>query len=99
MKKGIISLIHLAILLVAHFCVWGDTIIIAGIIAIILQVALSLRFAGWVASIAYPVTYWVSSLCDAPGQGNQYVYWYLGYIGIIVLAVIIDLVVKRWSKK
>ena len=96
MKKKIISLVcQLAIILCAHFLVWGDTILILGITGIIAQCVFSLKIVGWVSAIAYPITYWVVGLFDTPMDGNQYVYWYWGYIVLVVISLVIDLIVKK----
>lgn len=101
MKKVVFLISQSAILLLAHFLVWGDTIIILGIAAIIIQCVLNLKFVGWVAAFAYPLTYVIASLCDTPVNGapnNLYVYWYLSYIVITVVAFITDLILKKQKK-
>ena len=98
MKKIVFLICQLAILLLAHFLVWGDTIIILGIAAIILQCVLNLKLVGWVSALTYPLTYVIASLCDTPINGvsnNLYVYWYLSYIAITILAFITDLILKN----
>ena len=73
MKKKIISLVcQLAIILLAHFFVWGDTILILGIAGIIAQCVFLLKNVGWVSAVAYPITYWIAGLIDTPLGGNQY---------------------------
>ena len=95
MKKLIVLLSQLAIILLAHFLVWGDTILILGIAGIIAQYVLSLKIVGWVSSVAYPLTYWIAGMLDTPTGGNQYVYWYLGYIALILISAIIDLILRK----
>ena len=99
MKKKIISLVcQLAIILLAHFLVWGDTILILGIAGIIAQCVFSLKIIGWVSALAYPITYVVASWLDTPiydVPNNLYVYWYLGYIALILISFIADLLLKK----
>ena len=95
MKKLIVLLSQLAIILLAHFLVWGDTILILGIAGIIVQYVLSLKIVGWVSAVAYPLTYWLAGLLDTPTDGNQYVYWYLSYIALVLISVIVDLILKK----
>ena len=96
MKKKIISLVcQLAIILLAHFLVWGDTILILGIAGIIAQCVFSLKIVGWVSAVAYPLTYWLAGLLDTPTGGNQYVYWYVGYISLVLISLIADFVLKN----
>lgn len=99
MKKKIISLVcQLIIILLAHFLVWGDTILILGIAGIIAQCVFSLKIVGWVSALAYPITYLVASLLDTPiydVPNNLYVYWYLGYIVLILISLIMDLILKN----
>lgn len=95
MKKLVILLSQLAIVLLAHFLVWGDTILILGIAGIIAQYVLSLKIVGWVSAVAYPLTYWFAGLLDTPMGGNQYVYWYVGYIALVLVSAIIDLILKK----
>ena len=95
MKKLVILLCQLAIILLAHFLVWGDTILILGIAGIIVQCVLSLKIVGWVSAVAYPLTYWIAGLLDTPMDGNQYVYWYLSYIALVLSSVIADLILKK----
>lgn len=95
MKKLIVLLSQLAIILLAHFLVWGDTILILGIAGIIVQYVLSLKIVGWVSAVAYPLTYWLAALLDTPMAGNQYVYWYVGYIALVLISAIIDLISKK----
>ena len=95
MKKLIVLLSQLAIILLAHFLVWGDTILILGIAGIIVQYVLSLKIVGWVSAVAYPLTYWLAGLLDTPTDGNQYVYWHLGYIALILISAIIDLILRK----
>ena len=100
MKKKIITLIcQLAIILLAHFLVWGDTILILGIVGIIAQYVLSMKIVGWVSALAYPLTYWIAGLFDTPiyhgVPNNLYVYWYFGYIALVLISVIADLVLKN----
>ena len=95
MKKLIVLLSQLAIILLAHFLVWGDTILILGIAGIIVQYVLSLKIVGWVSAVAYPLTYWLAGLLDTPTDGNQYVYWHLGYIALILISIVGDLLLKK----
>ena len=99
MKKKIISLVcQLAIILLAHFLVWGDTILILGIAGIIAQCVFSLKIIGWVSALAYPITYVVASGLDTPiydVPNNLYVYWYLGYNALILISFIADLILKK----
>ena len=95
MKKLVISLCQLAIILLAHFLVWGDSILILGIAGIIAQYVLSLKIVGWVSAVAYPLTYWIAGMLDTPRGGNQYVYWYLGYIALILISLVVDLLLKK----
>ena len=95
MKKVIFLICQLAILLLSHFLVWGDIIILLGIAAIVSQCIMSLNFIGWVAAIAYPITYWCAGVFDTPQDGNQYVYWYLSYIALVLISVIVDLILKK----
>ena len=95
MKKIVFLICQFAILLFAHFLVWGDTIILLGIAAIIAQCVLHLKFVGWVSAIAYPVTYWCAGLLDTPQKGNLYVYWYFSYIVITASVWIMDLILKN----
>ena len=95
MKKIVLMICQLAIILLAHFLVWGDTILILGIAGIIAQYVLSLKIVGWVSAVAYPLTYWLAGLLDTPTDGNQYVYWYLGYIALILISAIIDLILRK----
>jgi hypothetical protein len=64
MKKLVISLCQLAIILLAHFLVWGDSILILGIAGIVAQCIFSLKIVGWVSAVAYPITYWIAGLLD-----------------------------------
>ena len=95
MKKLIVLLSQLAIILLAHFLVWGDSILILGIAGIIAQYVLSLKIVGWVSAVAYPLTYWIAGMLDTPRGGNQYVYWYLGYIALILISLVVDLLLKK----
>ena len=99
MKKKIISLVcQLAIILLAHFWVWGDTILILGIAGVIAQCVFSLKIIGWVSALAYPITYVVANWLDTPiydVPNNLYVYWYLGYIALILISFIADLLLKK----
>lgn len=95
MKKIVLLVCQLAIILLAHFLVWGDTILILGIAGIIAQCIFSLNIIGWVSAVAYPITYWFAGLLDTPMGGNQYVYWYLGYIELVVVSLVIDLILKK----
>ena len=99
MKKKIISLVcQLAIILLAHFMVWGDSILILGIAGIIAQCVFSMKIVGWVSALAYPITYVVASWLDTPiydVPNNLYVYWYLGYIALILISFIADLLLKK----
>ena len=95
MKKLVISLFQLAIILLAHFLVWGDTILILGIVGIIAHYVLSLKIVGWGSAVAYPLTYWLAGLLDTPMGGNQYVYWYVSYIALVLISAIIDLILKK----
>ena len=99
MKKKIISLVcQLAIILLAHFMVWGDSILILGIAGIIAQCVFSMKIVGWVSALAYPTTYIVASWLDTPiydVPNNLYVYWYLGYIALILISFIADLLLKK----
>ena len=95
MKKLVVLLSQIAIILLAHFLVWGDTILILGIAGIIAQCVFSLNIIGWVSAVAYPITYWFAGLLDTPMGGNQYVYWYLGYIALILISLVVDLLLKK----
>ena len=95
MKKIVLMICQLAIILLAHFLVWGDTILILGIAGIIVQYVLSLKIVGWVSAVAYPLTYWIAGMLDTPRGGNQYVYWYLGYIALILISLVVDLLLKK----
>ena len=95
MKKLIVLLSQLAIILLAHFLVWGDTILILGIAGIVAQCIFSMKIVGWVSAFAYPLTYWLAGLLDTPTDGNQYVYWYLGYIALILISLVVDLLLKK----
>ena len=95
MKKLIVLLSQLAIIMLAHFLVWGDTILILGIAGIIVQYVLSLKIVGWVSAVAYPLTYWLAGLLDTPMGGNQYVYWHVGYIALVLISIIADLILKK----
>lgn len=98
MKKVITLLCQLAILMLFYFFIWGDTIFLVSVGAIIVQSVLSLKFTGWVSAFAYPTTYLIASLYDTPVYGvpnNLYVYWYLSYIAITILVFVIDLVIKN----
>ena len=99
MKKLIILLSQLAIILLTHFLVWGDTIFILGIAGIVAQYVLSLKIVGWVSAVAYPLTYWLAGLLDTPVGGNQYVYWYVGYSAFVLISLIIDLILKKRKTK
>lgn len=97
--KNIVFLIcQLAILLLAYFLVWSDAILVLGLAASIAQCVLRLKLVGWVSALAYPVTYWCAGLFDTPQGGNQYVYWYFSYVGITILVLIADLILKRRKK-
>ncbi len=91
----ITAIIQIAILLLAYFGVWGYTVVLAGLVGILLQVFLHLRFTGWISAVAYPVTYWISALCDTPTGGNLYVYWVFSYVGIIIISLAVDLILKK----
>ena len=95
MKKLVISLCQLAIILLAHFLVWGDSILILGIAGIVAQCIFSLKIVGWVSAVAYPITYWIAGLLDTPMGGNQYVYCYLGYIALVLISLVVDLILKK----
>ena len=98
MKKLIVLLSQLAIILLAHFLVWGDTILILGIAGIIVQCVFSMKIVGWVSALAYPVTYVAASLLDTPiydVPNNFYVYWYFGYIALILISIVGDLLLKK----
>lgn len=95
MKKLVISLCQLAIILLAHFLVWGDSILILGIAGIVAQCIFSLKIVGWVSAVAYPITYWIAGLLDTPMGGNQYVYWYSGYIALVLISLVVDLILKK----
>ena len=95
MKKLVISLCELAIILLAHFLVWGDSILILGIAGIVAQCIFSLKIVGWVSAVAYPITYWIAGLLDTPMGGNQYVYLYLGYIALVLISLVVDLILKK----
>ena len=95
MKKLVISLCQLAIILLAHFLVWGDSILILGIAGIVAQCIFSLKIVGWVSAVAYPITYLIAGLLDTPMGGNQYVYWYLGYIALVLISLVVDLILKK----
>lgn len=95
MKKLVISLCQLVIILLAHFLVWGDSILILGIAGIVAQCIFSLKIVGWVSAVAYPITYWIAGLLDTPMGGNQYVYWYSGYIALVLISLVVDLILKK----
>ena len=97
-KTLIIAGVQVVILLLAYFGVWGYTLVVTGLIGILLQLFLQLRFTGWISAITYPVTYWISALCDNPANGNLYVYWVFSYVGIIIVAFTVDLIrkMKAW---
>lgn len=94
LRKILVVLIQLAVLFLPCFLVWGDSIFLLGLAAIFLAARFNLRFTGWVGSAAYLITYWISALYDTPEQGNLYVYWYLSYIGILLIVLIADLILK-----
>ena len=100
-KKTIFLLCQLAILLIPYFFVWGDQIILLGVAAIIAQYAFSLKITGWVSAASYILTYWVSDQLDTPTAGNLYVYWYLSYMGIIILVLMAELIARlhKWVKE
>ena len=98
MKKIVLLVCQLAIILLAHFMVWGDSILILGIAGIIAQCVFSMKIVGWVSALAYPITYVVASWLDTPiydVPNNLYVYWYLGYIALILISFIADLLLKK----
>ena len=95
MKKLVISLCQFATILLAHFLVWGDTTLLLGIAGIISQCVLSFKIVGWVSAVAYPITYWIAGLLDTPMDGNQYVYWHLGYIAVVLISLVVDLILKK----
>jgi hypothetical protein len=95
MKKAILLICQLAILLIAHFFVWGDTIILLGIAAVLAQHFMSLRFTGWVSAAAYPITYWCAGIFDTPQAGNQYVLWYLSFIAVTFFTFVAELIAKN----
>jgi|GEM_PF-3694757 len=98
MKKKIISLVcQLAIILLAHFLVWGDSILILGIAGIIAHCVFSMKIVGWASALAYPITYVVASWLDTPTYdvpNNLYVYWYLSYIALILISIVVDFILK-----
>ena len=95
MKKLILLVCQLTIILLAHFLVWGDTILLLGIAGIVAQYIFSLKITGWISAIAYPITWWIAGLFDIPMGGNQYVYWYLSYIAITALVFAVEIVAKK----
>ena len=98
MKKVIFLICQLAILLLSHFLVWGDTIILLGIAAIIVQCIMSLNFTGWISAFAYPITYLCAGAIDTPQDGNQYVFWYISYIAITVIVFVVELIIRNRKK-
>lgn len=96
LSKLVTAIIQWGILMAFFYGVWGwgNTMLI-GIAVICLQMIFPLRFAGWVAAVAYPVTYCISYLCDTPEAGNFFVYWYFSYIGILVVAILADVLLKK----
>ena len=98
MKKVVSLVCQIAIILLAHFLVWGDTILILGIAGIIAQHVFSMKIVGWVSALAYPITYVVASWLDTPTYdvpNNLYVYWYLSYIALILISLVVDLILKN----
>lgn len=94
-KKYIVAGIQIAILIIAYWGVWGYSVVVAGVIGILLQAFLHLRYVGWIAAIGYPLTYWISSLCDTPTDGNLFVYWVFSYVGVIIISLAVDLILKK----
>ncbi len=87
----VIAIVQLSILLLSVFYVQGWDIFLAGIVAIIMQLFLQMRYAGWVSVVAYPLTYWISGLLDHPSNGNLWVFWFFSYITITIIAIMLDI--------
>ncbi len=101
-KKTISFLLMLAILVASWFFVCGETIVLLGLAAILIQVFANLRFVGWISVTAYSLTYWIALLLDKPVYpgvpNNLYLLWYLGYGFIFAVALIVDLILKYRKK-
>lgn len=99
-KKAIGFLLMLAVLTASWFFVWGNTIVLLGLVAILIQTFSNLHFVGWISVVAYSITYWIASILDQPTYpgvpNNLYLLWYLGYGFVFAVALIVDLF---WTKR
>lgn len=94
LRKILVVSIQLAVLFLPCFLVWGSSIFLLGLAAIFLAARFNLRFTGWVGSAAYLITYWISALYDTPDLTTRLAYWYYSYIGIVLIVLAVDIILK-----
>lgn len=103
LRKVAVFVVQTAILVLSWYFVYAYSLIgIAGL-GVLLHFIKNMRVTGWVSAIAYPVMYWIALLCDTPTElgvlpNNLYVFWNLGYIAVLLIALVADLVIKIKSQ-
>lgn len=89
--KKVVSLLTMFVILIisAKILPIGNMVLL-GIGAAIVHTIRNYRFTGWISTVACPVLYALSAVIDTPEAGNLYVYYFFGYLAIIIICCIVE---------